>query len=83
MIRCWKCKRMIVVGEPQPAPDTDRSENHLMCNCGERYLMLVVRIGKATPKPVVEVSEFEVEKARLWRNEDPTDRLPTSKPIGG
>lgn len=73
MIRCWKCKRMVVVAEPQPAPGTGRSESHLMCNCGERYLLVVVQIGRAQPKPVNEVSEFEVEKARLWRNEDPSD----------
>lgn len=73
---------MVVVGEPQPEPGSDRAQVQLMCNCGERYLLLVVRLERATPKPVPEVSEFEVEKARLWRNEDESDRSRTSIPTG-
>lgn len=73
-MHCWRCQRIVLV--PEVAPPNDGAAHpqsvtvDVTCGCGAVYMITTVRKPNRVKVEHEPKSEAEVERGRLWRNED-------------
>lgn len=74
-MHCWDCNRVLPVPErtlpTEPGDKYSQSATvDISCGCGAIYMITTVRKPNRVQAPRPMQTEAEIERGRLWRNED-------------